>query len=427
MPKAKAVVNTVTVQKPVSHVVVVSLDAPWLDRHVAGINEAARKLDEPFELRAFAARTIAEALKQVTDDADVQIVIIDYGASDPAASAEAAAPTAGGSDGSGGGGGGGGGGSGAPVDLEVESVARLSFQVAELRPEVSVYVTVEDDEDKLAVERMASNAITAYFDRDEDDFAGWARIVAAEIAEKSETPFYDALRRYVRTARDSWHTPGHSSGDAFKGSAWVRGFFDFLGENTLRADLSVSVPELDSLMHPHGAIKHAQDLAATFFGAKHTFFLTNGSSTANKVIFQTVLAPGEKLLLDRNCHKSVHHGVIMAGARPIYLDSSINHEFGIFGPVPRATILAAIEEHPDATALILTSCTYDGFRYDLKPIIEAAHAKGIKAIIDEAWYGHARCHPALRPTALECGADYVTHSTHKVGWLAGWVAGWLGG
>jgi arginine decarboxylase len=171
---------------------------------------------------------------------------------------------------------------------------------------------------------------------------------------------------------------------------------------------------LDSLMEPKGVIAEAQAMAAKAFGARRTFFATNGTSTANKVIFQTLLAPGEKLILDRNCHKSVHHGVVLSGAHPIYLDSSLNRKYGLYGPVPKKSILDAIRKHPDAQALILTSCTYDGLRYDLKPIIEAAHAKDIKVIIDEAWYGFARFHAEFRPTALEAGADYATQSTHKV-------------
>ena len=127
-----------------------------------------------------------------------------------------------------------------------------------------------------------------------------------------------------------------------------------------------------------------------------------------------MIAPGEKLLLDRNCHKSVHHGVVLSGAHPIYLDSSVNRKYGVFGPVPKKTILRAIEEHPDAEVLVLTSCTYDGLRYDLEPIIDAAHARGIKVVVDEAWYAYARFHPAFRPTALESGADYVTQSAHKM-------------
>ena len=167
-------------------------------------------------------------------------------------------------------------------------------------------------------------------------------------------------------------------------------------------------------MEPTGVIAEAQKIASKAFGAQRTFFATNGTSTANKVIFQTLLAPGNKLLLDRNCHKSVHHGVVLSGAHPIYLDSSVNKKFNIYGPVPKQTLFDAIEKHHDAQALILTSCTYDGLRYDLPPIIQAAHAKGIKVIIDEAWYGFARFHPAFRPTALEAGADYATQSTHKV-------------
>ena len=236
----------------------------------------------------------------------------------------------------------------------------------------------------------------------------------AQLQKKSRTPFYDALKDYVAMANDSWHTPGHSSGDSLRGSPWVDDFHSFMGDNAFRADLSVSVDMLDSLLDPKGVIEEAQALAAQAFGAKRTYFATNGTSTANKVIFQTLLTPGDKLLLDRNCHKSVHHGVVLAGARPVYLSSSINRLYGLFGPVPKAVIFAAIDNNPDAKALILTSCTYDGLRYDLAPIIAAAHARGIKVIIDEAWFAHARFHPAFRPTALESGADYATQSTHKV-------------
>src|SRR5215813_10380870 len=167
-------------------------------------------------------------------------------------------------------------------------------------------------------------------------------------------------------------------------------------------------------MDPKGVIGEAQAMAAKAFGARRTFFATNGTSTANKVIFQTLIAPGEKLILDRNCHKSVHHGVVLSGAHPIYLDSALNRKYGLYGPVPKKVLLDSIRKNPDAQALILTSCTYDGLRYDLAPIVEAAHAKGIRVIIDEAWYGFARFHPEFRPTALEAGADYATQSTHKV-------------
>jgi arginine decarboxylase len=106
--------------------------------------------------------------------------------------------------------------------------------------------------------------------------------------------------------------------------------------------------------------------------------------------------------------------VVLSGAHPIYVDAALNRKYGLYGPVPKKALLKAIKQHPDAQALIITSCTYDGLRYDLPSIVEAAHAKGIKVIIDEAWYGFARFHPFFRPTALEAGADYATQSTHKV-------------
>ena len=374
----------------VSHVLVVSADELLRERVVSGLNAAAARLDNPHGLVALGVGAGDEALAAVLTDGEVQIVLVDHGDSRQA---------------------------GDPVAMpkSPNRAAVLTAQrVIELRPELSLYMMLEDDDTKLLVEALASDAVDGYFFRDEQDFGGWFRILAAEVAQKSDTPFYDKLREYVALAKDSWHTPGHGGGDSFKGSAWVGDFYDFVGEEMLRADLSVSVPMLDSLLHPTGVIAQSQRLAAKAFGARQTYFATNGTSTSNKVIFQTLLTPGAKLLLDRNCHKSVHHGVILSGARPIYLDSSVNQQFGIFGPVPRSTLLRAIERHADARVLILTSCTYDGLRYDLRPIIDAAHQVGIKVVVDEAWYGHARFHPELRPTALECGADYVTQSTHKV-------------
>jgi len=98
----------------------------------------------------------------------------------------------------------------------------------------------------------------------------------------------------------------------------------------------------------------------------------------------------------------------------VYLHASLKEQYGFYGPVPRAHIFDAIDNNVDAKLLVLTSCTYDGFYYELKPIIDYAHQHGMKVLIDEAWYAHGRFHPDLRPNALECGADYVTQSTHKM-------------
>ena len=374
--------------KPVSRILVINDEKLILNGLIKGLNSAAKSLDNPAGITFFGVTTAHEALLAIEQDGDIQSVIVD----DTLYTLES---------------------NGGSRALQM-SALELVHRINHFRPELDVYILIAKEQEDEVVDALFTEAVDGYFYREERDYRGWYRILNAQIQEKARTPFYDQLRNYVLMAKDAWHTPGHSSGDSLRGSPWVNDFYEFMGEHIFDADLSVSVPMLDSLMEPTSVIKEAQHIAAKAFGAKRTFFATNGTSTANKVILQTLIAPGEKLLLDRNCHKSVHHGVVLSGALPVYLDSSVNHKYGVFGPVPQKTILAAIEAHREAQALILTSCTYDGLRYDLAPIIQAAHQHGIKVIIDEAWYGFARFHPSFRPTALEAGADYATQSTHKV-------------
>jgi arginine decarboxylase len=362
-----------------------------LREFVKGLNAAARSLDNPFGISFTGVTTAKEALATIESDGDLQAVLVDD-------TLYSLAKKNGGH---------------SKKQLQM-SALDLVQRISRFRPLLDVYILIAQEKEDDVVDALFAESVDGYFYREERDYRGIYRILNAQIQERARTPFYDALKNYVWMAKDQWHTPGHSSGESLRGSPWVNDFYEFMGEHVFDADLSVSVPMLDSLMDPKGVIGEAQAMAAKAFGARRTFFATNGTSTANKVIFQTLLAPGEKLLLDRNCHKSVHHGVVLSGAHPVYLDSALNRKYGLYGPVPKKTLLKAIEQHPDAEALILTSCTYDGLRYDLKPIIEAAHKHRIKVIIDEAWYGFARFHPEFRPTALEAGADYATQSTHKV-------------
>ena len=373
-------------KKPVSRVLVINDEPLVLKEFVKSLNAAARSLDNPLGITFSGVTTAREALAAIEEDGDLQAVVVDdklYTLNQKSAKKEM-------------------------------SALELVQRVTRFRSELDVYILIAQEHEDEIVDALFAEAVDGYFYRGERDYRGMYRILNAQIQERSRTPFYDQLKNYVWMAKDSWHTPGHSSGESLRGSPWVNDFYEFMGEHVFDADLSVSVKMLDSLMEPTGVIAEAQTVAAKAFGARRTFFATNGTSTANKVIFQTLLAPGEKLLLDRNCHKSVHHGVVLSGAHPIYLDSSVNAKYSLYGPVPKKTILSAIRKHPDAQAIILTSCTYDGLRYDLAPIVEAAHKTGIKVIVDEAWYGFARFHPAFRPTALEAGADYATQSTHKV-------------
>ncbi len=387
-----------TTAKPTSRILVINDEPLVLREIVKGLNAAARSLDNPCGIAFSGVTTAREALAAIETDGDIQSVLVDdtlYSLpARPRRNGAAANPRR-------------------PGRLQM-SALELVRRITRFRPELNVYILIAQEKEDDVVDALFTEAVDGYFYREERDHRGIYRILNAQIQERARTPFTDQLKSYVWMAKDQWHTPGHSSGESLRGSPWVADFYEFMGEHVFDADLSVSVPMLDSLMEPKGVIAEAQAMAAKAFGARRTYFATNGTSTANKVIFQTLLAPGETLLLDRNCHKSVHHGVVLSGAHPVYLDSSLNRKYGLYGPVPKRTLLRAIRAHPHAQALILTSCTYDGLRYDLAPVIEAAHAKGIKVIVDEAWYGFARFHPAFRPTALEAGADYATQSTHKV-------------
>lgn len=376
-------------KKPVSHILLINDEKLILKAFIKGLNVAAKSMENPLGISFTGVTTAHEALKAIEEDGDIQALVVD----DKLYTLQSERKGA--------------------RNLQMTAL-ELVQKVSRFRPELNIYVLIAQEQEDEVVDALFSETVDGYFYREERDYRGMYRILNAQLQDKARTPFYDQLKHYVLMAKDAWHTPGHSSGDSLRDSPWVSDFYEFIGEHIFRADLSVSVPMLDSLMEPTGVIAEAQKIAAKAFGARRTFFATNGTSTANKVIFQTLLAPGEKLLLDRNCHKSVHHGVVLSGAHPVYLDSSVNKKFSIYGPVSKQTLFNAIEQHADAEALILTSCTYDGLRYDLPPIIEAAHARGIKVIIDEAWYGFARFHPAFRPTALEAGADYATQSTHKV-------------
>ena len=356
-------------------VALISADRQLADEWVTALNNTAAQHENPYGLR-FESVSSGGAEKLLLQEGNLQALIVDAG-TDPQGLAAAE-----------------------------ELVDRLHA----LRTQLNVFLVAQGCDISVSVRQRFDEL----FDRREGNFNQIFRLVQAFVARRASTPFADTLKSYVFSARDAWHTPGHSGGDSLRNSPWVGDFYRFMGEHVFNTDLSVSVQVLDSLLEPHSVIQEAQDLAAQTFGARRTFFLTNGTSTANKVVIQQILGGGGKIIVDQACHKSVHHAVVMNRCEPVYLKSTLHPEFGIYGPVRRNDILHALDEHGDARLLVLTSCTYDGLRYDLKPIIDRAHQVGVKVLVDEAWFAHAYFHPELRPTALESGADYVTQSTHKM-------------
>ncbi len=247
-------------------------------------------------------------------------------------------------------------------------------------------------------------------------------------------PMFDALVHYGRMHAYAWCTPGHTGGTAFLKTPVSRLFFDYFGERLFRADLSISMGELGSLLDHSGPIGAGERNSARVFGADRTYTVTNGSSTSNRVILTASLVEGDIALCDRNCHKSVEHGMTLTGAIPVYLVPHRN-PYGIIGPVYAESltadaIAAAVAAHPLASAAatrkprhtVITNSTYDGLTYDVRRVVEVAGSHLDRLHFDEAWYAYARFNPLYDgrfamhgdPAAYEGPTLFATHSTHKL-------------
>jgi arginine decarboxylase len=213
-------------------------------------------------------------------------------------------------------------------------------------------------------------------------------------------PFFRALVQYAQDSSYSWHCPGHSGGVAFLKSPVGRMFHQFFGENLLRADVCNAVDELGQLLDHTGPVAAAERNAARIFGADHLFFVTNGTSTSNKIVWNYIVAPGDVVIVDRNCHKSVLHAITMTGAIPVFLKPTRNH-YGIIGPIPLEefrweNIEALVRNHPlvrgdegKPRILTLTQSTYDGIIYNVETIKGLLDGRVDSLLFDEAWLPHA--------------------------------------
>ncbi len=249
-------------------------------------------------------------------------------------------------------------------------------------------------------------------------------------------PFFRALTHYAQDGSYSWHCPGHSGGVAFLKSPVGHMFHQFFGENMLRADVCNAVDELGQLLDHSGPVAASERNAARIFNCDHLFFVTNGTSTSNKIVWHSTVAPGDVVIVDRNCHVSILHAITMTGAIPVFLMPTRNH-FGIIGPIPLEefkweNIEKKIKAHPFASkaktkprVLTLTQSTYDGIVYNVDTLKELLDGHVDTLHFDEAWLPHATFHEFYkgmhaigrdRPLCME-SMVFSTQSTHKL--LAG--------
>jgi arginine decarboxylase len=247
-------------------------------------------------------------------------------------------------------------------------------------------------------------------------------------------PLTAALAKFAFVHEYSWHTPGHTGGTAFLKSPVGRVFYDYFGENLLRSDLSVSVGELGSLLDHTGPIGESEKYAARVFGSHRTYCVTNGTSTSNRILFMAAVSEGQIALCDRNCHKSIEHGLTMTGAIPDYL-VPLRNRYGIIGPIHpcrlepealRRSIASnqLLDPSTDRKPVycVITNSTYDGLCYNAKRVTELLDPTVDRIHFDEAWYAYARFNPIYRdrfgmhgnPADHKGPTIFTTHSTHKL-------------
>jgi arginine decarboxylase len=272
---------------------------------------------------------------------------------------------------------------------------------------------------------------------DTPDFIG-GRVVAAigRYRQQVLPPMFKALVQFSQVYEYSWHTPGHTGGTAFLKSPAGRAFFEFFGEELLRSDLSISVGQMGSLLDHSGPIGEGERYAARVFGAHRTYYVTNGSSTSNRIILMASVTRDQIALCDRNCHKSVEHAMTLSGAIPTYLMPSRNR-YGLIGPIHpdllnKASIARSIAANPlvhegiDPAPVhaVITNSTYDGLCYNVTRVEELLGHSVDRLHFDEAWFAYARFNPLYRERFAMHGepGDYdasrptvfATQSTHKL-------------
>ena len=228
------------------------------------------------------------------------------------------------------------------------------------------------------------------------------------LSDQSRAPIFEALERYKSMRIVPFDVPGHKRG---KGNPELT---KFLGEKCLTVDVN-SMKPLDNLCHPVSVIKEAEELAARAFGAQHAFFMVNGTTSAVQSMIMSVCKRGDKIIMPRNVHRSAINALIISGAVPVYVNPSINKQLGIPLGMSVADVKKAIEQNPDAKAVLVNNPTYYGICSDLRTITKLAHQHGMKVLVDEAHGTHFYFGENLPVSAMAAGADMAAVSMHKTG------------
>lgn len=229
------------------------------------------------------------------------------------------------------------------------------------------------------------------------------------IVNQQELPLVTALFNHCARGYAHLHVPAHRQGRAIF-EEWQH----LTGEEIFGLDLT-ELPGLDDLHYPRGVIARAQELAAVLFGADQSFFLVNGSTVGLHALLLTLCSPGEEILVPRNAHRAILGGLILSGAKPVFVDPAVIEEFGIAAGVDCRVVSTALAEHPGVKGLLALHPTYYGVTCDLAQLVTILHRLDRPVLADEAHGVHFPFHDQLPPPALACGVDATVQSMHKLG------------
>ena len=277
----------------------------------------------------------------------------------------------------------------------------LCRMIARVRPELDAYLVTERSVEDIAGLDLGICRRVFY---NQEDFMELHLNILRGVQSRNKSPFFTALVEYSKQPTGVFHAMPISRGKSITRSHWIQDMGAFYGPNIFLAETSATSGGLDSLLEPHGPIKEAQELASRAFGSKQTFFATNGTSTCNKIVVQALVRPGDIVLVDRDCHKSHHYGMVLAGAQVCYLDSYPLNKYSMYGAVPLREIkhqllaLKAAGKLHKVRMLLLTNCTFDGLVYNVERMMEECLAIKPDLIFlwDEAWFAFARFNPTYR-------------------------------
>src|SRR5688572_26430274 len=288
----------------------------------------------------------------------------------------------------------------------------LAKLIKRFRPELDIIMLADRKPDAMLTDPAAAGLRRVFYETEEPLEIHLS--ILSGVAERNVTPFFDNLKKYAQKPVGTFHALPVARGKSIFKSDWIRDMGEFYGANLFLAESSATSGGLDSMLEPTGNIKKAQELTARAFGADRVFYVTNGTSTSNKMVHQALLEPGDIVIADRNCHKSHHYGMVLAGAQPYYVEAFPLVEYSMYGAVPLRTIKQALLELEAAGRLdkvklvTLTNCTFDGHVYDTGRVMEECLAikPDLVFLWDEAWFGFARFSPFYRRrTGLGARAD----------------------